>query len=103
MNIMKQEGESAGSPASRKKVTAALFFILTTMAALVIQDLYDTAKNTVDPILFTMSIKPDDECPDGEWLFPENLTSGHCRDSTSSTRTEPYKHGGYSTEKIKLN
>jgi hypothetical protein len=83
----------------RKKVIAAFAFILTSIAALVVHDLYDKAKTTVGatpPV--SVSFALDDECPHGEWLFPENFDPRTLPGFDRLDSEWAYEHGGYNVE-----
>lgn len=83
----------------RKKVITAFVFILTPISALVVHDLYDRVKVTVDatPPL-TVSFGLDDHCPHGEWLFPENFNLRTLPGFDRLDSGWAYQHGGYNVE-----
>ncbi|MGH3707456.1 MAG: hypothetical protein ACRDRQ_04990 [Pseudonocardiaceae bacterium] len=91
------DANTIGSHAGRrwKKVAAAALFVLTSIATLVVQDLYKEAKVKVGAMPFSITIAPDDECPNGEWLFPADFDVRTLPRFDLLDSRWAYDHGGY--------
>ncbi|HEY2764486.1 MAG TPA: hypothetical protein VGJ13_10815, partial [Pseudonocardiaceae bacterium] len=82
----------------RTKIAAAAIFVLTTVSALIVQDLYGKAKDAIDPSPFSVFVAPYDACPDGRWLFPANFDVRTLPGFDQLNTRWAYEHGGYNAE-----
>ncbi|MGH3796071.1 MAG: hypothetical protein ACRDSP_14405 [Pseudonocardiaceae bacterium] len=82
----------------RAKIAAAAIFVLTTVSALIVQDLYGKAKNAIDPSPFSVFVAPYDACPEGRWLFPADFDVRTLPGFDQLNTHWAYEHGGYNAE-----